>query len=103
MQVGQHAGQTTEGSKGHSHSISSGGGQRHPHPSDRRDHRNYAYQRDSGDHRNRRDQQQGWRSEQDNRGKVDDNCRNHREGPENISLKEEMSKERMLILSLIHI
>ncbi|XP_031695801.1 uncharacterized protein LOC116378133 isoform X2 [Anarrhichthys ocellatus] len=78
-------------SKGHSrHFINS---TQHPHPSDR-DHRDYGHRRD---HRNHRDQQRDWRDERDHRSKHQDDCRSHRVGQDNVSMKEEMRKERMLI------
>ncbi|GAA6218664.1 uncharacterized protein LOC108895769 isoform X3 [Lates japonicus] len=91
-QMSKHAGD----SKGHSDYFSSGSN-RHPHPSDKRDHRDYSYHRDSADHRNHRDYQQDWRDERDHRNKLNDDYRNYRERKENMLLKEEMSKERMLI------
>ncbi|XP_070772656.1 NK-tumor recognition protein [Enoplosus armatus] len=69
----------------------------HPHPSDRRDNSDYGYHRDSGDHRNHRDYQRDRGDERDPRSKHTDDHRSHRAGQENISLKEEMRKERMLI------
>ncbi|KAM6922636.1 uncharacterized protein PEZ65_010988 isoform 2-T2 [Lycodopsis pacificus] len=68
----------------------------HPHPSDR-DHRDYSHSRDPGDHRNHRHHQRDWRDERDHRSKHHDDCRSHRAGQDNVSMKEEMRKERMLI------
>ncbi|XP_078128925.1 uncharacterized protein LOC144532184 [Sander vitreus] len=90
VQVDKHSGD----SKGHSRHVSNSTQQ--PHTSDRRDHRDYSYARDSGDHRNHRDYQRDLRHERDHRSKLHNDCRSHRAG-QDISLKEEMRKERMLI------
>ncbi|XP_051279075.1 transcription initiation factor TFIID subunit 1 isoform X2 [Dicentrarchus labrax] len=91
VQRDKHAGD----SKGHSCYFNSSNN-KHLNPSDRRDHRDYGYDRDSGDHRNH--YQQDWRDDRDHRSKYEDHHhRSHRTGQENIFLKEEMRKERMLI------
>ncbi|KAI3363496.1 hypothetical protein L3Q82_011576 [Scortum barcoo] len=81
--------------KGHSQYSSSSN--QHSHHSDRRDHRDSVYHRDSGEHRNHRNYERDRIDERDHRSKHDSHHRSHRAGLENISLKEEMRKERMLI------
>ncbi|XP_036979264.1 uncharacterized protein si:ch211-195b21.5 isoform X1 [Acanthopagrus latus] len=86
VQMDQHTGD----GKLHLHSFSSSSNQ-HPHPSDRRDPRDYSY------HRKHRDYQLDLRDERDHKSKCTIDHISHRAGQENITLKEEMKKERMLI------
>lgn len=88
VQMDNHA----KDSKGHLHYFK-GTSSQHSHPSDRRVNKDYGYHRDSEDHGNHRD----WKDERDHRSKHNDDHRGHRAKQENISLKEEMRKERMLI------
>nr|XP_046258859.1 uncharacterized protein DDB_G0287625 isoform X2 [Scatophagus argus] len=83
------------GSKTHLRHCSSSNNQ-HPSTSGRRDHRDYGYHRSSGDHRIHRDYQD-WRDKRDDRSNHYNDRRSHRARQENISLKEEMREERMLI------
>ncbi|XP_028279202.1 serine/arginine repetitive matrix protein 2 [Parambassis ranga] len=78
------------------HSITS---KQHPHPTDRRDHKDYGYHRDSGEHRDSRTYQRNWRDDRDNRSKqLDSEQKGQRLlYQENLSLKDEMTRERMLI------
>ncbi|XP_073337807.1 uncharacterized protein [Pagrus major] len=92
VQMDQHAGDD----KLHLHSFSSSSNQ-HPHPSDRRDPRDFNYHRGTGDHRKHRDYKLDLRDERDHKSKRNSDHISHRAGQENISLKEEMRKERMLI------
>lgn len=86
----------TGDTQGHAHYFSNSSDQ-HIQPLDQRDHRDYGYHRDSEEHRNHRDHQRDWRDERDHRSKPTDESRGHRDRQENISLKDEMKKERMLI------
>ncbi|XP_013858032.1 uncharacterized protein si:ch211-195b21.5 [Austrofundulus limnaeus] len=74
-----------EGSS-HHHSRTSS---QQSHSSERRDHSSYSHHKDSGGYRNGRDLQQNRRDEKDHK--------DGRTGQQNISLKEELKKERMLI------
>ncbi|XP_034079194.1 transcription initiation factor TFIID subunit 1-like [Gymnodraco acuticeps] len=91
-----------EDSKGPSHHLSSCSA--HPQPSERRDHRGSEY-RESAEHRSHRDHQQDhqqdpqrdWRDDRDHRSKNHNEGGSHGDAMGNMSLKQEMRKERLLI------
>ncbi|KAM6997655.1 uncharacterized protein LKV04_006280 [Tautogolabrus adspersus] len=92
-QTERHAGDSKERHSRYPNSSSN----QHSHSSDRRDHRDHGYRRDTGEHRNPRDQQREWKDERGHRSQHNDEHKSHKAGQENISLQEEMKKERMLI------
>ncbi|XP_010779587.1 zinc finger protein 318-like [Notothenia coriiceps] len=87
-----------EDSKGPSRHLSSSSA--HPQPSERRDHRGSEY-RESAEHRSHRDHQQDpqrdWRDDRDHRNKNHNEGGSHGDAMGNMSLKQEMRKERLLI------
>lgn len=79
-------------SKEHSRLLSNSNQQLHH--SDRKDHTTFSYHGDSGDHGNHKDYQRDWRDKRDHKSKPKDGFSAKQE---NICLKEEFKKERMLI------
>ncbi|XP_022076630.2 uncharacterized protein si:ch211-195b21.5 [Acanthochromis polyacanthus] len=87
----------TKDRKGHTHHCSPTRNQ-NPQPSDSRNHRDYSHHTNSGDHWNSRDFQRNYKDERDYRSqRPNDDHLSNRAGQDNISLKEEMKRERMLI------